>query len=67
MRGLAADLGLPLPAAPDLPATTTALAVIAGVGLIAWLAGRFAGARLANAWERKAGSRGEAIQAGSAR
>ena len=63
MRGLAADLGLPLPAAPDLPATTTALAVIAGVGLIAWLAGRFAGPRLASAWERKAGTRGEAIQA----
>jgi small-conductance mechanosensitive channel len=63
VRGLAAELGVALPAAPDVPATGAALAVIAGVGLLAWLAGRYAGPWLADFWERKAGAHGEGIQA----
>jgi small-conductance mechanosensitive channel len=63
VRGLAAELGVALPAAPDVPATGAALAVIAAVGLLAWLAGRYAGPWLADFWERKAGAHGEGIQA----
>jgi len=63
VRGLAAELGVALPAAPDLPATGAALALIAGTGLLAWLAGRYAGPWLADFWERKAGAHGEGIQA----
>jgi small-conductance mechanosensitive channel len=57
------ELGVALPASADLPATAAAAAVIAGVGLIAWLAGRYAGPWLADFWERKAGAHGEGIQA----
>jgi small-conductance mechanosensitive channel len=63
VRGLAAELGVALPAASDLPATGGALAVIAATGLLAWLAGRYAGPWLADFWERKAGAHGEGIQA----
>jgi len=63
VRGVAAELGVPIPGAADLPATAAALAVIAATGLIAWLAGRYAGPWLADFWERKAGAHGEGIQA----
>jgi small-conductance mechanosensitive channel len=63
VRGLAADLGVALPATADLPATAAALAVIAGIGLIAWLGGRYAGPMLADYWERKAGAHGEGVPA----
>jgi small-conductance mechanosensitive channel len=54
-------LGLPIPASPDLPAVGAAAGVAAGLVLIAWLAGRFAGPALAGFWERKAGGRGEGL------
>ena len=63
MNGLAADFGFSLPAVPDTPVLVAAGATIVGVGALAWLAGRYAGPRLSESWERVAGTRGEGIQA----
>jgi small-conductance mechanosensitive channel len=62
MRKIAADLGLAIPASPDLPATAAAAAVIAGGALAGWLGARFAGPALTDLWERKTGARGESIR-----
>ncbi len=61
MRALGADLGLP--AVPDTAVVLAAVATIAGVGLIAWLGGRYLGPLLSDYWEHKAGTRGEGLQA----
>jgi small-conductance mechanosensitive channel len=61
VRAPAGDLGVTLPATPDLVATGVALAIVVALGFAGWLAGRFAGSRLANFWESKAGSRGERL------
>jgi len=63
VRGAAAGFGLTLPTVPDTPVVVAAVATIAGAGLIAWLAGRFGGPLLVHIWERKAGARGEGLQA----
>ncbi|HYN45198.1 MAG TPA: mechanosensitive ion channel domain-containing protein [Allosphingosinicella sp.] len=62
MRGLASALGLPVPASPDLPAAGAAAGVAAGLILLAWLAGRFAGPVLAGFWDRTPGARSEEIR-----
>ena len=62
MRTIASDLGLAIPAAPDLPAAAAAAATIAGLAFLGWLGGRYAGPALADFWERKAGARGENLQ-----
>jgi small-conductance mechanosensitive channel len=63
VNALADDLGLALPAVPDTPVVIAALATIAAIGFLAWLAGRYAGPPLADFWERKAGARGEGMPA----
>ena len=63
MTGIAEALGITLPSVPDTPVIGAALAAIAGVGALAWLAGRFLGPRLSDYWERVAGTRGEGLQA----
>ncbi|HYI47846.1 MAG TPA: mechanosensitive ion channel domain-containing protein [Allosphingosinicella sp.] len=62
MRGLASALGLPIPATPDLPAAGAAAGVAAGLALLAWLAGRFAGPVLAGLWDRTPGARSEELR-----
>ncbi|HEV7659630.1 MAG TPA: mechanosensitive ion channel domain-containing protein [Allosphingosinicella sp.] len=62
MRGLAAGLGLPIPDSPDYPAAAVALGIVAGLVLLAWLAGRFIGPMLAGFWDHKPGARGEELQ-----
>jgi small-conductance mechanosensitive channel len=62
VRGLAGALGLPLPDSPDVPAVIAALGVVAGLLLLAWLAGRFVGPMLAGFWDHKPGARGEELQ-----
>jgi len=62
MRGLASALGLPIPASPDLPAAGAAAGVAAGLILLAWLAGRFAGPVLAGLWDRTPGARSEELR-----
>ena len=65
MRGLAGALGLPIPDSPDYPAAGAALGIVAGLVLVAWLAGRFVGPVLAGFWERTAGrARRGAAEAG---
>ncbi|MGQ0588729.1 MAG: mechanosensitive ion channel family protein [Sphingosinicella sp.] len=61
MNRLATDLGLDLPAAPDLAMAGIAGAVAVGAGLVAWVAGRWLGPLLADFWERRAGVRTEGI------
>jgi small-conductance mechanosensitive channel len=63
LRGLAEGLGLTLPSPAELPAVSAAAAIVAGTALLAWLGGRYLGPPLANFWERKAGARGEGLQA----
>jgi small-conductance mechanosensitive channel len=62
LRGLAAGLGLPIPDSPDYPAAAVALGIVAGLVLLAWLAGRFIGPMLAGFWDHKPGARGEELQ-----
>ncbi|HST36465.1 MAG TPA: mechanosensitive ion channel domain-containing protein [Allosphingosinicella sp.] len=62
MTGLAEMLGLTLPSVPDPPVIGAALAAIAGVGALAWAAGRYLGPRLSDYWEKVAGTRGEELQ-----
>jgi len=62
VRGLASALGLPIPATPDLPAAGAAAGVAAGLALLAWLAGRFAGPVLAGLWDRTPGARSEELR-----
>jgi small-conductance mechanosensitive channel len=62
LRSIAGALGLPIPDSPDYPAAAIALGIVAGLVLLAWLAGRFAGPALAAFWERKAGGHGEGLQ-----
>ena len=61
MTGLAADLGVVLPDAQDAIRAAAALAVIIVTLLAAWVAGRWGGPPLAAFWERRAGTRAEAI------
>jgi small-conductance mechanosensitive channel len=61
MRAFAADLGLPLADGAALGATGLAAGIAAATIAIAWLAGHWAGPRIADYWERKAGARAEGI------
>ena len=61
MRDWAESLGLSLPAAVDLFELAVAAGIAAGIVLLAWLAGRWAGPHLAELWERKAGGRAEGL------
>ena len=61
MTGLAASLGLPLPAGDVLAQTGVAAGIAAAAIALAWLAGRWAGPPIAAFWERKAGTRAEGI------
>jgi small-conductance mechanosensitive channel len=63
VRGLAGDLGVPLPATPELAATGAALAIVVALGFAGWLAGRFVGPRIADFWEARVGTRGESLLA----
>jgi small-conductance mechanosensitive channel len=63
VRTLAGDLGVPLPATPDLGASGAALAIVVALGLAGWLVGRFVGPRLADLWESRFGSQGEGLLA----
>jgi small-conductance mechanosensitive channel len=61
MTGLAAGLGIELPETVDFAALGLA-AAIAGLTLgIAWAVGRWAGPRMALAWERRAGPHAEGL------
>jgi small-conductance mechanosensitive channel len=62
LRGLAQALGLPIPESPDVPAAAAALGILAGLLLLAWLAGRFIGPALAGLWEHKPDARGEELK-----
>jgi small-conductance mechanosensitive channel len=61
VRGLAGALGLPIPESPDYPAAAVALGIVAGLLLLAWLAGRFIGPALAGFWDHKPGGRSEEL------
>jgi small-conductance mechanosensitive channel len=62
LRSLADALGLPIPDSPDYPAAAAALGIVAGLLLLAWLAGRFIGPALAGFWDHSPGARGEELQ-----
>lgn len=61
MNKLATGFGLNIPPAPDLASAAMAGAIAAGVGLIAWICGRWLGPRLAGTWERRVGARADGI------
>ena len=61
MRQTAAGLGIHIPETPDLAAAAAAAAIVVATVALAWAAGRWAGPRLADLWERKAGARGEGL------
>jgi small-conductance mechanosensitive channel len=61
MNGMAAGLGLSPPGTAELFALATAAGIAAGTVAIAWLAGHWAGPRIADFWERKAGARAEGL------
>lgn len=61
MNQFATELGLTIPAAPDVAAAAIAGAVALAAGLVAWVAGRWLGPMLADFWERRAGVRAEGI------
>ena len=58
---MAASLGFARPGTADLFALGIAAGIAAGTILVAWLAGRWAGPRIADFWERKAGARAEGL------
>jgi small-conductance mechanosensitive channel len=62
LRGLAEALGLPIPESLDYPAAAMALGIVAGLFLLAWLAGRFVGPALAGFWEHTPGPRSEELK-----
>jgi small-conductance mechanosensitive channel len=55
-------LGLPIPDSPDYPAAAAALGVVAGLFLLAWLAGRFIAPALAGFWDHSPGARGDELR-----
>jgi small-conductance mechanosensitive channel len=61
MKGLFERFGVTWPTYGDWIAAAVALALVAAAWGLAWLAGRWLGPRLAAFWERRAGSRGEAL------
>ena len=61
MNEMAASLGFVWPGSAELFALAVAAGIAAGTIVIAWLAGRWAGPRIAGFWERKAGARGEGL------
>jgi small-conductance mechanosensitive channel len=61
MNDLAASLGVAFPDAADLFALGIAAGIAAGAVLLAWLAGRWIGPRIAAYWAQKAGARAESL------
>ncbi len=61
MRQTASSLGIAIPETPDLAAAAAAVAIVAVTAMLAWAIGRWVGPRLADFWEKKAGSRAEGI------
>jgi small-conductance mechanosensitive channel len=61
MRGLVERFGVTWPTYSDWVAAAVALALVAAVWGLAWLASRWLGPRLAAFWEHRAGGRGEAL------
>jgi small-conductance mechanosensitive channel len=62
LRSLAGTLGLPIQDSPDYPAAAAAVGIVAGLLLLAWLAGHFTGPVLASFWDRSPGARGEELK-----
>jgi small-conductance mechanosensitive channel len=62
LRGIVDALGLPIPDSPDYPAAAAALGIVAGLLLLAWLAGRLLGPALASLWDHSPGARGEELK-----
>ena len=60
-RRIVADIGIILPSDPHLVVSAVAIVLVVAAGAIAWYAGRAAGPRLANLWERHAGGLNEGI------
>jgi len=61
MRGLVERFGVTWPTSSNWVAAAVAIALVAAVWGLAWLAGRWLGPRLAAFWEHRAGGRGEAL------
>ena len=61
MRSLAQSLGIEIPETPDLASAGIALAIVVAAALLAWVAGRTLGPRLAAFWEKRAGSRADGL------
>ena len=61
MKTLADSLGIALPDAPDFVSVSAAALIVAATLAAGWAAGKWAGPRIANFLERKAGERGEAL------
>lgn len=57
MHQIAASLGIAMPERFDFASAAAALAVIAAALLLGWAAGHWGGPRLADLWERRAGTR----------
>lgn len=61
MRGWLAAQGIEIPATVDLIAAGIAAGLVVAAAAVAWLAGRYAGPRLADLWARHAGDRTEGL------
>jgi small-conductance mechanosensitive channel len=61
MRNLVEGFGVTWPTYGDWVSALVALALCVGAWGLAWLVGRWLGARLAGFWEHRAGGRGEAL------